>query len=262
VRLLDRSGIKQDQNERLFRTRALFVHFTPERIRRSVVDEQWLRIIRDGEEIGYSYVVEEIGESLDALRAHWHPVAFGRDHRRALGSGLLRRAALGVAGIHDPRGTVYNLARVHVPERPVLIAAIQQGLQGGGRARFAGPAVVEAGVLNADVQQAGNPGRERRGEFLGAYRGGDAAPVHGQAELLEHDGVRPIGLEPPDIGRQRVQTSEVPPEAARGVVIPIDDEDSDPGVAQNRHSFQEGPPGLVVVPLSIDDVSGEHEDVG
>ena len=59
VKLLDRGEIKEDQNQRLFRTRALFVNLTADRIKKSLVHEQWMRLIRDGKDIGYTYTVEE-----------------------------------------------------------------------------------------------------------------------------------------------------------------------------------------------------------
>lgn len=59
VQLLDRSSIKEDQDQRLFRTRAFFVNLTDARVKRALVPEQWFRLIRDGKDIGYTYVVEE-----------------------------------------------------------------------------------------------------------------------------------------------------------------------------------------------------------
>ena len=59
VKLLDRGVIKEDQNERLFRTRALFVNLTPERIKAALIHEQWMRLLRDGKDVGYTYTIEE-----------------------------------------------------------------------------------------------------------------------------------------------------------------------------------------------------------
>jgi hypothetical protein len=60
VHLMDLAEIKAEQDQRLFRTRALFVSFTPTRVKSVLVPEQWLRITRDGRDIGYSYIVEEV----------------------------------------------------------------------------------------------------------------------------------------------------------------------------------------------------------
>ncbi|MBC8106495.1 MAG: hypothetical protein H7Z14_07895, partial [Anaerolineae bacterium] len=64
IRLLDQTTIREDQDRRLFRTRSLFVNLTEARIRQSLVPEQWLRLIKNGKDIGYTYMVEETGKDL------------------------------------------------------------------------------------------------------------------------------------------------------------------------------------------------------
>lgn len=64
VKLIDQTKLVEDQNQRLFRTRALFVNLTEPRVRAALVPEQWLRLIQDGKDIGYSYVVEEEAQGL------------------------------------------------------------------------------------------------------------------------------------------------------------------------------------------------------
>ncbi len=59
IKLLDRSAIKQDQNERLFRTRAFYVNLDLAKLRKTLIPEQWQRLLRDGKDIGYTYIVEE-----------------------------------------------------------------------------------------------------------------------------------------------------------------------------------------------------------
>ena len=59
VKLLDRSHVKQDQNERLFRTRAFFTTLTPKRLREVLVPSQLMRLIQDGKDIGYTCIFEE-----------------------------------------------------------------------------------------------------------------------------------------------------------------------------------------------------------
>jgi len=62
VKLLDLGSIRDDQVARLVRTRALFVNWQPTRLRDSLVPEQWLRLVKNGKDIGYSYVIEEVDE--------------------------------------------------------------------------------------------------------------------------------------------------------------------------------------------------------
>ena len=59
IRLLDTAKIKEDQDDRLVRTRALMVNWSPSRLHAALVDEQWLRMVRDGKDVGYSYVTEQ-----------------------------------------------------------------------------------------------------------------------------------------------------------------------------------------------------------
>lgn len=74
VALLDQTSVLDEQRHRLFRTRALFVNLTPTKLRDAItladgaeVDqktrqdgkhEQFLRILQDGKDVGYSYVIE------------------------------------------------------------------------------------------------------------------------------------------------------------------------------------------------------------
>jgi hypothetical protein len=64
VHLLEQTAVREEQEERLMHTRTLFVNWTPERIKAALVKEQWLRLMRDGKDVGYSYVVEDIGRDL------------------------------------------------------------------------------------------------------------------------------------------------------------------------------------------------------
>jgi hypothetical protein len=60
VHLLDTNQIYQDQNARLWRTKNLMLSWgSANRLRHILVDEQWIRILRNGKDIGYSYVTEQ-----------------------------------------------------------------------------------------------------------------------------------------------------------------------------------------------------------
>jgi hypothetical protein len=61
--LLDRAQIANDQVQRLYQTRALFVIWdsdNSEIIRNGLVPEQFQRILKDGKDIGFNYVVETL----------------------------------------------------------------------------------------------------------------------------------------------------------------------------------------------------------
>jgi len=61
VRLLDQRPILADNDERLYRTRTLMVNL-PRRIQSAVLPEQCFRVLREGKDIGWMYVCEEVGE--------------------------------------------------------------------------------------------------------------------------------------------------------------------------------------------------------
>jgi hypothetical protein len=61
VALIDPRPIIEDNNNRLFRTRTLMLNF-PKAIHQTVAPEQAFRVIKDGKDIGFSYVSEEVGE--------------------------------------------------------------------------------------------------------------------------------------------------------------------------------------------------------
>jgi len=63
VVLLDRANVMNDQRQRLYTTRGLFLnwasnHYAP--IRTALEPEQWQRILLDGKDVGYSYIVQEL----------------------------------------------------------------------------------------------------------------------------------------------------------------------------------------------------------
>jgi hypothetical protein len=74
VRVLDQSHIREEQQQRLYRTRALFLNVTEQRLRNALIKEQWLRMLdKDGRDVGYMYVVEEVASDLPKKRAPRKP---------------------------------------------------------------------------------------------------------------------------------------------------------------------------------------------
>ncbi|MBC7783860.1 MAG: hypothetical protein H7144_08465 [Burkholderiales bacterium] len=59
IQRVDLSKVREDQDQRLFRTRALFVEWNAKRIQSVLIPEAYLRIRRDGKDVGYIYVAEE-----------------------------------------------------------------------------------------------------------------------------------------------------------------------------------------------------------
>ena len=58
VRLLDTDKIAIEQHDRLYRTRALMTNWK-HRLHTVLIGEQWVRVLREGKDIGYSYITEQ-----------------------------------------------------------------------------------------------------------------------------------------------------------------------------------------------------------
>jgi len=63
VKLLDRGAIRQEQDVRLGHTRVLYMNTAEARLRKALVPRQYLRLLRDGKDIGYTCVFEEVDAS-------------------------------------------------------------------------------------------------------------------------------------------------------------------------------------------------------
>lgn len=60
VKLLDTADVRREQDARLIRTRSLLLNFTPDRIRSALKRQQWNRILKNGKDVGYSYLEESV----------------------------------------------------------------------------------------------------------------------------------------------------------------------------------------------------------
>lgn len=64
IERVDLSAMKQDQDERLFRTRGLFAQWSRAKLSGAMTPERYLRYKRDGRDVGYAYVVEQPADAL------------------------------------------------------------------------------------------------------------------------------------------------------------------------------------------------------
>jgi hypothetical protein len=84
VKLLDRTEIKLDQDQRLYRTRALYVNLSQAKLEKLLIAEQWFRMVKNGRDIGYLYTIEEpstIGNE-PAIRIGMRSRTFDEKQRR------------------------------------------------------------------------------------------------------------------------------------------------------------------------------------
>jgi len=87
IESIDLSSIRQDQENRLFRTRAMFLNWNQKTILNSLVSERFLRFRRQNDqnewdEIGYAFVTEQASDALPRAGAKEVPVA---DPQKAAG---------------------------------------------------------------------------------------------------------------------------------------------------------------------------------
>ena len=64
IELLNQTDLRNDQEDRLIRTRSLLINWNESKLRGTVVPQTWIRILKGDQDIGYSYVVEEIANGL------------------------------------------------------------------------------------------------------------------------------------------------------------------------------------------------------
>jgi hypothetical protein len=82
-------------------------------------------------------------------------LAAGHAHQLAtLGAGLARVAPLQIAGVHHPWLVAHHLARVHMAQRPVVVAFAAQRVQRRGRVSVVPFGAGQAGVQQPDVDVA------------------------------------------------------------------------------------------------------------
>jgi hypothetical protein len=63
--LLDTASIRREQDARLFRTHALLYQMKSKiRMNQALIGEQWLRVMRNGHDVGYSYITEQVADGI------------------------------------------------------------------------------------------------------------------------------------------------------------------------------------------------------
>jgi hypothetical protein len=64
IQVLDQSQLIRDQQNRLMYSKVVLVNITEPKMRAALKPERWMRLIKDGKDIGYSYIVEEVASGL------------------------------------------------------------------------------------------------------------------------------------------------------------------------------------------------------
>jgi len=67
IDILDRSAIRQDQMDRLFRTRGLLANWTADFLQSKMIPQQYFRLLRDGKDVGYIFEVDEYDDGVGRI---------------------------------------------------------------------------------------------------------------------------------------------------------------------------------------------------
>jgi hypothetical protein len=113
VVLLDRADIKKDQDDRLFRTMALYVNWSGaqfQTVRAALAPEQYQRIVRDGKDIGYSYIVEEFEEKPKDIESS--TIRIGMRSRVMPAEGIQWDSSTWMSSSADHKHEIWNCAAV------------------------------------------------------------------------------------------------------------------------------------------------------
>jgi hypothetical protein len=115
---------------------------------------------------------------------------------------------------------------------------------------------IRARVQQADIEKAGSSSRVIARKIVRHFARGKSLAVDGHPEILQVDGFRLLVREHPHVGRQ--------PEAFRdlagGVVIARHDENRNVRLRQPGDLPREKEAGVVILPVAVVDIAGDHHE--
>ncbi len=111
-------------------------------------------------------------------------------------------------------------------------------------------------MQKADVEQPGDRRRIGERDILGHFALRETLAVNGGADVLDDHGVRPVRAQDRDI----VGEFEASGERIGGVVIAEDHDDAHAMLAEAPHLAREEKPGVIALPLAVEDVAGDDDE--
>ncbi|OPZ07373.1 MAG: hypothetical protein BWZ10_02837 [candidate division BRC1 bacterium ADurb.BinA364] len=145
---------------------------------------------------------------------------------------------------------------MHMPQRPILVSFCGEAVGGARRVWLVPRASVGAGVQHADVDPAWD-GRRIRGRKIALLRPhGVAAPVQRDVKRFEQKSFwLRIGKDAHVAGQQQIAR-----DLAGRIMIAPGDEHGNAGVAKPLHLTDEKQARIVVAPISVVEVSRDHDE--
>ncbi len=187
----------------------------------------------------------------------YDPPVVDRHERRALRSGFTGVTSLQVAGKDDPGRPRHDFALVHVAERPVVVATIDERLHAARRVRLVPRAPRQRRVEQPDVQRAGDRPRIARHQILAHVCGRIALSMDAQPELFEGERLRPADAQLLHVLRER----ETLADSTGRVVVATDPHHRRPRLPEPRQLRHEEQPGRVVLPVAVEQVASEQQEL-
>ena len=172
-------------------------------------------------------------------------------------AGLADVAPLQVARVGDGHVALFHPVRVDMAQRPVLVAlGVQLGRRAGGVAGVLGVAL-QRGVQHADVEPAGH----RRGVAGHQVVGGggvlEALAVQRHLERGDAKGLGAARGKHLHVVRQLQAARDF----AFGVVVAVEQVYRDARLAQPPHLAHEEQAGVIVLPIAVVQIAGNHHEV-
>ena len=112
-----------------------------------------------------------------------------RNQRSAFRAAFADVAALQIAAEHDMRPLVEDSGLVHMRERPIVVALVDQVFDGAWRIVRVSRHAAQAGVQDADVEAAGNRRRIGRDQIVRDVALPEALAVQGNVEMRQPEGL-------------------------------------------------------------------------
>ena len=179
-----------------------------------------------------------------------------RDHA-PFRSNFADMPALNVAGENDRRIVTEYLAIVNMTEGPVVIASKPKFLECARRITLMAVCTAQACMKQSNVEVARLRRRIARRKVLrdGSFR--ETLAMDRNTQIIQYDGLGLIMAQNADILRQAQNASHL----VGGVMIARDDKGGDLLVPQSPKLPRKIEPGVVIAPVAIIEVAGDHDEI-
>ena len=181
--------------------------------------------------------------------------AFHRNQGSPLGSGLPYVAPLQVPGEDDVGSLMKHCGLMHVAQRPVVVALVDQIGEGARRVVVMAAHAAEPRVQDADVERSGDGLRISQGQIVDDGALPEALPVEDDAQIVDSRGFGSSRSEDMDVVRQGQAAGDL----ALGIMVAMEQVDRNAGLVETAHLADEVQAGVVVAPVTVVEIARDDE---